>query len=175
MRHLCGMHFSNVCLMLYLVTRNPYLAIRDLYISRKPFQTTVLYRRHRSGTLVPSRIIHSASANSTSPLITVYKRVLFENPYAPISSCLGAAIFVLNSTSGPEGLFPSLLVFGMIPKLSSPSIVPLLNQHQRFEMLKAAGDQYAAILAILRVLYGLNIMPTDPANHVYNSGDSVYV
>jgi hypothetical protein len=110
-----------------------------------------------------------------SPLRKVYQRVRAENPYVPISSCLAAAIFALNSTSGPEGLIPALLVFGMIPKLPSPSIVPLLNQNRRFKMLRAARDEYAAIVAKLRVQYGLNTRPPDAANHVYNSGDSVYV
>jgi hypothetical protein len=105
----------------------------------------------------------------------VYKRGLAENPNVPISSCLAAAISALNSTSGPEGLIPALLEFGMIPKLPSLSTVPLLNQNQRFKMLKAAREEYSAIVAKLRVQYGLNARPPDAANHVYNPDDSVYV
>jgi hypothetical protein len=109
------------------------------------------------------------------PLRKVYQRVRAENPYVPISSCLAAAIFALNSTSGPEGLIPSLLGFGMIPKLPSPSIAQLQSQHRRFKMLKAAREEYAAIVAKLRVKYGLITRHPDAANHVYNIGDSVYV
>jgi hypothetical protein len=42
-------------------------------------------------------------------------------------------------------------------------------------MLKAAHEEYAAIVAKLRVKYGLITRPPDAANHVYNIGDSVYV
>jgi hypothetical protein len=62
-----------------------------------------------------------------SPLRKIYQRVGAVNPYVTISSCLAAAIFALNSNSGPEGLIPSLLGFGIIPKLPSPSIAPLLS------------------------------------------------
>jgi hypothetical protein len=108
-----------------------------------------------------------------APLRKVYQRVRSENPYVPLSSYLAAAIHAMNCTAGPEGLIPSLLVFGVIPKLPSLALVPLLDQHRRFKMLKAARQEYSSIVAKIRVQHGLNTRPPDASNHIYAAGDAV--
>jgi hypothetical protein len=101
-----------------------------------------------------------------APLRKIYQRVRSENLYVPLSSCLAAAIHAMNCTAGPEGLIPSLFVFGMILKLPSPALVPLLDQHRRFKMFKAARQEYSSIVAKIRVQHGLNTRPSDESNHM---------
>jgi hypothetical protein len=110
-----------------------------------------------------------------SPLRNVIQRTRAENSYIHIPSCLAAATFALYSTFGPEELIPALLVFGAIPKLPSPSLLPLLNQNRIFKMLKAAREEYASIVAKMRVQYGLNARPPAAENQSYQPWDSVCV
>jgi hypothetical protein len=70
-----------------------------------------------------------------SPLRRVFNKIRLENPQVQREYCLAAVVHAINSTAGPEGLIPSLLVFGLIPRLPSPSITPLLTQQQRFKMI----------------------------------------
>jgi hypothetical protein len=62
------------------------------------------------------------------PLRRVYQKLSLENRYVPRESLLQASVYAMSSTMGPEGLIPALLVFGMIPRLPSPCMLPLLSQ-----------------------------------------------
>jgi hypothetical protein len=110
-----------------------------------------------------------------SPLRRVYQRVRMTNPDVPRDICLSAAVHAINSTAGPEGLVPALLVFGMIPKLPAPHMTPLLNQRRRFKMMNAAREEYRNVVSKLRVQHGIRTRPPAASKQVYVPGDSVYV
>jgi Reverse transcriptase (RNA-dependent DNA polymerase) len=110
-----------------------------------------------------------------SPLRRVFNKIRLENPQFQRDDCLAATVQAINSTAGPEGLIPSLLVFGLIPRLPSPSITPLLTQQQRFKMISSARAEYQLILARLRIRLGLHTRPPEASSAIYQPGDSCYV
>ena len=65
---------------------------------------------------------------------------------------LQIGVGALNNTAGPEGLVPTLLVFGMAPKLPLAHIEHLIpSQRQRFAAMELARREMEAIVAELRV------------------------
>jgi hypothetical protein len=52
-----------------------------------------------------------------SPLRRIYSKVLMNIPGLPIRVALRVAVKALNDSDGPNGLIPTLLVFGAIPQL----------------------------------------------------------
>ena len=65
---------------------------------------------------------------------------------------LSIAVMAVNTTIGPEGLCPILLVFGAMPKLplpdSGPAAVP---QAERMMMLETAREEYIDLVAKIRL------------------------
>lgn len=60
------------------------------------------------------------------------------------------AVKALNDTMGPEGMFPSLLVFGTLPTLPAGGNESL-GQDDRMDVLRTARDEMQKITAELRV------------------------
>jgi hypothetical protein len=109
-----------------------------------------------------------------APLRQVYNKIRMENPCVPIDVCLQAAVYAINSTASPEGLVPSLLVFGILPKL--PSIPgQCFPNRERMRINEVARKEYEVIVAKQRIHLGLNKKPPPASDHVYAVGDSVYV
>lgn len=65
-------------------------------------------------------------------------------------SCLQAAVSAINNTAGPNGLIPTLLVFGAYPRVSMDS-PPAPSQLQRAAAIRAAMNELRKIVAKRRV------------------------
>lgn len=65
---------------------------------------------------------------------------------------LSVALYGLNNTANSEGLIPTLLVFGSIPKISLGNIDHLSpNQRERFAAMETARKQMEVIVAEQRL------------------------
>ncbi len=61
---------------------------------------------------------------------------------------LAVSIMCINSTEGCEGIFPTLLVFGAMPKIPLPDSGPsAVSQEVRMMMVDPARDEYLRIVA----------------------------
>ena len=86
------------------------------------------------------------------PLRRIYTKIRIEYPSLDKHVALSVAIMALNNTAGPEGLTPTLLVFGTIPKLPVGHIETLMpSQRDRFRALEFARREMETITAELRV------------------------
>ena len=83
----------------------------------------------------------------------VFRKIRSEYPDLDIHMALSLSIQAVNTTTGPNGLTPSLLVFGAIPKLPLESLRYLSKtQKERFAAIKAAPSKnYGGIWRSLRV------------------------
>jgi hypothetical protein len=80
----------------------------------------------------------------------------------------------LNDTAGPDGLVPSLLVFGFFPRTpDAPKEFPA--QRARFQAMKTARAEYERLISIERIQRGLRKQINPAADRVYNPGDHVHV
>lgn len=65
---------------------------------------------------------------------------------------LAVSVMCVNSTVGPEGLCPTLLVFGAMPKLPLPESLPSATQQgQRMMLMEKAREEYMKIIAEMRL------------------------
>ena len=85
-----------------------------------------------------------------APLRRVYRKIRNEEPKLEKSTVLQLANKAINDTMGPEGLVPSLLDFGCVPRLPSGSS-ELPGQKERMNALQTARREMETITAELRV------------------------
>lgn len=85
-----------------------------------------------------------------SPLWRVYAKILRAEPNLNINMALRIAQKAVNYTMDPFCLFPTLLVYGMIPLLPFvDSDFP--DQHSRISYLKIARREYASVVVVIRI------------------------
>jgi Reverse transcriptase (RNA-dependent DNA polymerase) len=84
------------------------------------------------------------------PLRRTYLKVRMDYPQIQPQLALRLAIKALNDTAGPEGLVPSLLVFGVLPRFPV-SHTQLPDQQTRMAALSAARAEAETITAELRL------------------------
>jgi hypothetical protein len=78
-----------------------------------------------------------------------------ECPTTPREACLQIAVKAVNDTAGPDGLVPTLLVFGAFPRMTeldapAPSIV------QRATAIRKAMNEVVRLRAKMQVNNALN-------------------
>lgn len=84
----------------------------------------------------------------------VYDKVRLEDPSLDRELSLAIANKAVNDTAGPRGLVPTLLVFGISPRLPiSPKELP--GQIQRMKAMKAARREMSRITAQARITMAL--------------------
>jgi hypothetical protein len=71
------------------------------------------------------------------PLRRIFRKIRYDHPDFAISLALSFSTKAVNDTTGPEGLIPSLLVFGIVPRLPIPG-QELPNQPERMDALASA-------------------------------------
>jgi hypothetical protein len=79
----------------------------------------------------------------------------------------------MTDICGPEGLVQSLLVFGVLPRLTGISSA-LPHQSDRMKALHMARKEYELFVCQRRVQTGLRKQPPE-ANYIIRPGDRVYV
>ena len=109
-----------------------------------------------------------------APLRQVYLKIRHEHPSLDKETALRLAVKALNDTMGPEGLVPSLLVFGVLPRFPAVN-TKLPNQVERMEALKNARAEAAAITAQIRVRKALLAKVPRNVDLVLKRGDLVRV
>jgi hypothetical protein len=84
------------------------------------------------------------------PLRRVYHKVRKEFPSMSLELALRLAVKAMNDTMGPNGLVPSLLVFGMVPRF--PIIdANVSDKEQRRLSMKVSREEYQNLVAEMRV------------------------
>ena len=90
-----------------------------------------------------------------APLRRIFKKIQLEYPMLNRDLILSIAVICLNNTAGPDGLVPSLLVFGMIPKMPLGHIETVMpNQRERFAAMELSRKEMETIIAEQRVKVG---------------------
>ena len=84
------------------------------------------------------------------PLRRVFKKVKHEYPSLNRELALRISVKAINDTMGPEGLVPSLLVFGCLPRFSATDS-NISDQKKRMQALKEARKEMSSIKAELRI------------------------
>jgi len=65
---------------------------------------------------------------------------------------LAISVMCINATVGPEGICPTLLVFGAMPKLPLPATAPAAVPHgERMMMITTAREEYLKIVGNIRL------------------------
>ena len=109
-----------------------------------------------------------------APLRRIFRKIRNEEPKLDMSIVLQLAVKAINDTMGPEGLVPSLLVFGCIPRFPAVSSkVP--EQKERMNALISARQEMATITAELRVTKALRSKVPRNADLVIFPGQRVLV
>ncbi|KAA8490625.1 hypothetical protein FVE85_9398 [Porphyridium purpureum] len=94
------------------------------------------------------------------PLRKVYLRVRHDFPNMESKDCLAIAVRAINVTTGPEGLIPSLLVFGTIPRIAlRPESAQEDSRETNVQRLSAAilaRGAYERAIAEYRVRTAMN-------------------
>jgi len=80
----------------------------------------------------------------------VYNKVSMTYPNQHADLRLALTVKAINDSAGPHGLVPSLLVFGVLPRMPhAPSEFP--NHDERMKTMQTARNEYEAIIASSRV------------------------
>jgi transposase InsO family protein len=109
-----------------------------------------------------------------APLRRIYRKVRDEHPDLEMDLALALSCKAMNDTANEDGLCPTLLVFGALPRpldLSRPS--PSL--HDRLRAQLTARKEYARIVAERRVQRGLVTKPPRSADYTIEPRNMVYV
>jgi hypothetical protein len=86
---------------------------------------------------------------------------------------LSLANKAMNGTVSPDGLAPTLVVFGIIPRLSADGSLP--NQHDRMLAINSARREMDTIVSELRMERALSSKTPPGAIRVYLPVELVYV
>jgi len=120
---------------------------------------------------------NSLSANEKyhDTLRTIYNKVRHEYPKLPVDVSLALSVKAMNDTVGPDGLVPSLLVFGVLPKLPSISPRDFPEHKERVRAMMTARKKYEQLVSLARVQLGILKRPPPAADIHVQPGEFVYV
>lgn len=108
------------------------------------------------------------------PLRRVYRKIREVYPKMKKETTLRLAIKAYNDTLGPEGLVPSLLVFGCLPRFPSvDSSIPA--QSDRMTALREARSEMETIVSQLRIRRAILAKVPRCSDFVLEPGDMVRV
>lgn len=103
-----------------------------------------------------------------------YNKVKLTHPQLSKELRLSMALKALKDTAGPNGLVPTLLMFGVMPRIPpAPAAYPDTNA--RLEAMQAACDELEVINARARVRQALKKRPPPAASLVLSPCQPVYV
>ena len=108
------------------------------------------------------------------PLRRIFRTIKFDHPTVKDDFALRLTVNSINCTTGPEGLTPALLVFGIQPRFP-PINTTRPNQRGRMKALPCARAEMAAIAAELRVKKGFRSCAPRAAQYVLEPEQKVWV
>jgi len=104
----------------------------------------------------------------------IYRRVRMEHPSMQPGAALSLSVAAMNSTAGPRGLVPTLLVFGVIPR--APMLpLPLPAQRDRMLAVVTARKEMEAVVAKARVRVAMATPVSAGLQRMLDPGDLVLV
>ena len=108
------------------------------------------------------------------PLRRIFEKIRMDYSHTPRNTLLKIAVKVMNDTIGENGLVPSRLVFGIIPRFPIIS-TDLPSQKERMEILVRAQMEMNAIVAERRIMAPLTKDIPPAADRVCELGEEVLV
>ncbi len=105
----------------------------------------------------------------------LYNKIHTDFPRIQDEVALAIAIKAINDTTGPKGLCPTLLVFGILPQLPTPSRRDHPSQSDRFRAAALARKEYERIVHAERLRIAIRKQPPRAADTTFMTGDMVYV
>lgn len=107
-------------------------------------------------------------------LRSVYDRARYEHPDMAPAMLLKLVVKACNDTAGPSGLAPTVLVFGVIPRLPiHPEDLP--SQRARMAALHKARQRMSEITAKVRLSKALHTRVPGAADRIIEIGDKVLI
>lgn len=108
------------------------------------------------------------------PLRQIFRKVQHDHADVPKAMLLRLAVKAMNDTMNENGLVPSLLVFGIIPRF--PIIATELpTQKDRMDVLAPERAEMEAIVSQKRIMTALLNAVPPAADRVYEVGEEVWV
>lgn len=104
----------------------------------------------------------------------IYWRVRASHPDLPVQDALALSVWGMNQTAGPNGLVPTLLVFGVLPRMPVAP-VSLPAQRDRVMAMHAARNEMAKHVAKSRLERAARSRVPAAADAVIRAGTSVLV
>eukprot|EP00171_Calliarthron_tuberculosum_P007706 IDg7706t1 len=87
-----------------------------------------------------------------APLRKIYQKIKTDYPLLDNETALSIANYGLNNSANPEGLVPTLLVFGSIPKLPLGNVSHLPpSQRERFQAMETSRKEMETIVTRQRL------------------------
>ncbi|MEM1283154.1 MAG: reverse transcriptase domain-containing protein [Chlamydiota bacterium] len=108
------------------------------------------------------------------PLRRIFNKINMDSPGLDREMALRIALKSINDTMGPEGLVPSLLVFGSLPRFPCVNST-LPNQRERMRALEVARAEMSTVTSELRIRKAMLSKVPRNADLVLNPGDMVRV
>lgn len=106
----------------------------------------------------------------------VFLKVESQHPQLGENLTLAIAVHAVNTTAGPKGIVPALLLFGTLPKLPIPSLETVARtQKERFCAIESARKEMLAITAQRRIREALRSRSPYTKTLDLNTGDQVMV
>lgn len=108
------------------------------------------------------------------PLKRVYRKIKLQDSELDRVEILRLATKAVNDTVGINGLVPSYLVFGIMPRFPTlPSKLP--QQRRRMQILSEARAEYERAIAELRIATVLRHNIPSAADRTYRIGDQILI
>lgn len=109
-----------------------------------------------------------------APLRRIFLKIQHDSPGTDKELILAIANKAMNDTAGPEGLVPTFLVFGVIPRIPTLSH-ELPEQNERLKMMSKARLEMEPISAKLRSRTVPKKRASNAAHAILKEGDPVLV
>ncbi len=109
-----------------------------------------------------------------APLRRVFLKIRQQYPRLESEVCLRLALKACNDALGPNGLVPTLLVYGSLPSLPIP-LQTDMDQKYRMEALATARAEMETIVAAQRIQKGLRSKIPPSAKYLFKPGEDVKV
>lgn len=108
------------------------------------------------------------------PLRDIYTKFRADTPSICPDLAVKLATKAMNDTLGPEGLVPSMLVFGVLPHFP-PASTPLLSHTDRMHAMEVVRLEMTNISSKLRLQRALCSKIPPATRYIVRPGDDVYV
>ena len=106
----------------------------------------------------------------------MYKKLQLEGPKLSKHLRLALAVHAVNNTAGPDGITPSILVFGTVPRIPLPDSASMpLEQKDRLEAMQVARKEMETITAQRRIAQALKHRHGMRPHPPYQFGDQVRI